>query len=307
MTLSYCSLSSRSSASRVSERCWMMENVPSTPQATATVSEMARMRRAPIERSPNMGIPTVICREIAGKTLTSAQCVASNCGSRAEACHAMRSLQPLREVGLRATPARRLTLTSSACRRRLRLSGENGSAGILIMGVARLELLGDGVHVAKPPLERICGEDGGGAGHVIGGVDHCSRLMNGPGCGDAQRDAMRFGDRRAAFQIAPDLVRRRVEIGARRAQGRFGAANQALDRVVLAHRRQSLRQLGAGELDRGIKRGAGDAERGRGEAHAEHHMGGELVERALLANRGWIVAQSSELVGNKEILDRIGV
>src|SRR5262245_42337791 len=91
-------------------------------------------------------------------------------------------------------------LTSSACRRRLRLSGENGSAGILIMGVARLELLGDGVHVAKPPLERIRGEDGGGAGHVIGGVDHDSRLMNGPGRGDAQRDAMRFGHRLAAFQ-----------------------------------------------------------------------------------------------------------
>src|SRR3954469_20184499 len=55
MTLSYCSLSCWSSASRSNERCCSTEKVPRMPQATATVSEMARTRRAEIDRSLNMG------------------------------------------------------------------------------------------------------------------------------------------------------------------------------------------------------------------------------------------------------------
>jgi transcription initiation factor TFIIIB Brf1 subunit/transcription initiation factor TFIIB len=35
----------------------MIEKVPRTPQATATVSEIARISRAAIDRSLNMGIP----------------------------------------------------------------------------------------------------------------------------------------------------------------------------------------------------------------------------------------------------------
>src|SRR3954451_23762507 len=49
-TLSNCSLSCCSSASRVKARCWMTEKVPSTAQAMATVSESAMMRRAEIDR-----------------------------------------------------------------------------------------------------------------------------------------------------------------------------------------------------------------------------------------------------------------
>src|ERR1700693_5875259 len=64
MTLSYCSLSCWSSASRVSDRCCRTEKVPRIPQATATVSEMARIRRAAIDRSLNMGTPNLRGRKI---------------------------------------------------------------------------------------------------------------------------------------------------------------------------------------------------------------------------------------------------
>src|SRR4030081_2591373 len=57
MTLSYCSLSCCSSASRVRARCCRTENVPRIPQPTARVSEIARISRAAIDRSLNMGIP----------------------------------------------------------------------------------------------------------------------------------------------------------------------------------------------------------------------------------------------------------
>ena len=70
------------------------------------------------------------------------------------------------------------------------MGGQDRLAGVLVMGVARLDLLRDGVHVAKAPLELVGAEHGGGAGHVIGGVDHGGRLMDGPGRGDAQRDAV---------------------------------------------------------------------------------------------------------------------
>src|SRR5216683_948826 len=57
MTLSYCSFSCWSSASRVRERCWAIEKLPRMAQATATVSEMARISRAAIDRILNMGNP----------------------------------------------------------------------------------------------------------------------------------------------------------------------------------------------------------------------------------------------------------
>src|SRR5450432_1964755 len=75
MTLSYCSLSCWSSASRVNERCCRIEKVPRTPQATATVSEMARIRRAAIDRSLNMRAPKLREREaseVPRKSLTTA-------------------------------------------------------------------------------------------------------------------------------------------------------------------------------------------------------------------------------------------
>src|ERR1700761_3236095 len=84
--------------------------------------------------------------------------------------------------------------TAASARRRwlAEIRSEDRLAGILIMRIARLDLLRDRVHVAKAPLERIAGEHGGRAGHVIGGIDHGCRLMDGPGRGDANRDPVRF-------------------------------------------------------------------------------------------------------------------
>ena len=175
------------------------------------------------------------------------------------------------------------------------------------MGVARLDLLGDGVHVTKTPFELVGGENGGGAGHMIGGVDYGGRLMNGPGRGDAKRDAVLLGEWVAARQIAPDFGCGGVEIGARGAQGGLGPADQALHRIVVAHRLEALRRLAAGQIRGGVQRRARDAERGRAETHAEHHVGGELVQRAIFPQRRGVVAQCGEFFRNEEIVDRIGI
>src|SRR5258708_631209 len=65
--------------------------------------------------------------------------------------------------------------------------GQDHLADVFVMGVAGLDLLRDGVHVAKTPLELVGPEHGGSAGHVIGGIDHGGRLMDGPGRGEAKR------------------------------------------------------------------------------------------------------------------------
>ncbi len=85
------------------------------------------------------------------------------------------------------------------------------------MGVAGLDLLRDGVHVAEAAFELVGAEHGGGACHVIGGIDHRGRLMDGPGRGETNRCAMLVGERAALRQVAPHLGGRRIKIGARRA------------------------------------------------------------------------------------------
>ena len=57
---------------------------------------------------------------------------------------------------------------------------------LLEHGGVRLHLLGDRVDVAKPPLERVAGEDRGGAGRVIAGIDHVARLVDREGRGQTQ-------------------------------------------------------------------------------------------------------------------------
>ena len=124
------------------------------------------------------------------------------------------------------------------------------------------------------------------------------------------RSAMRCAsrDRFAARQIAPDLApRSHRDRRARRAGCASMRPIDALHGVVVAHRLQRLRRLAARELDGRIERGAGDAERGRGKAHAEHHVGGELVQRALLAPRRGFVAQRCKFFRDEEIFDRIGI
>ena len=55
-------------------------------------------------------------------------------------------------------------------------------------------------------------------------------------------------------QIAPHLAGGAVEIGARRAQIALGAADQALNGVVLAHRLDAERGLAARQFDGGVER-----------------------------------------------------
>src|SRR5258706_11794556 len=106
---------------------------------------------------------------------------------------------------------------SSCWSARYRAGGQDHLADVLIMGVAGLDLLRDGVHVAKAALEWVGPEHSGGAGHVIGGIDHRGRLMDRPGRGEAKRRTVVLGELARVGEIAPALGCRRVEIGPRRA------------------------------------------------------------------------------------------
>src|SRR5260370_4088663 len=123
--------------------------------------------------------------------------------------------------------------------------GQDHLADVLIMGVAGLDMLRDGVHVAKTTLELVGPEHGGSAGHVIGGIDHRGRLMDGPGRGEAKRRPVLLVKLSGVSQIAPGLSGRGIEIGARRAQIAFGAADPALYGAILAHRLEADRRLAA--------------------------------------------------------------
>src|SRR4051812_32691083 len=121
---------------------------------------------------------------------------------------------------------------------------EQRLADVLVMGVAGLQLLRDGVHVAKTPFERIFAEYRGGARHAVGGVDHRNATVNRPGRGETDRDAVP-GGHLAGLQVAPQRRRGGIEERARRAPVALGAADHRLHRVVVAHRFYSERGLAA--------------------------------------------------------------
>src|SRR5437016_4938473 len=98
-------------------------------------------------------------------------------------------------------------------------------ADVFVMGVAGLDLLRDRVHVAKAAFELVGAEYGGGARHVIGGVDHRGGLVNRPGRGEAKRYPVLFAEIPGLRQIAPRLIGCRIEIGTRRTQIAFEAAD----------------------------------------------------------------------------------
>src|SRR5512142_377061 len=131
MTLSYCSFNCCSSASRINERCCRIEKVPRIPQATATVSEMARISRAEIDRSLNMRDTDAPQEEDSDSP--------RNC---------LRRDYGISRLQRRASPpalGRRSTRDGAG--------GQDHPADVLVMGVPALDLLRDGVHVAKPALE----------------------------------------------------------------------------------------------------------------------------------------------------------
>src|SRR5258708_6314076 len=117
-------------------------------QASATVSEMARIRRAAIDRILNMKR-----RKLHERTPSR---VFINC---------LTTGVDGRSVKLRLVPEKRCRRNPLPRRRRRpKTSRKDRLAGILVMGVARLDLLGDGVHVAKPPLALVGRKHRGGAG-----------------------------------------------------------------------------------------------------------------------------------------------
>src|SRR5258708_38191198 len=61
--------------------------------------------------------------------------------------------------------------------------GQDRIADVFIMGVAGLDLLRDGVDVAKAAFELVGAEYGGGGRRGIGGIAHRERLAIGPGGG----------------------------------------------------------------------------------------------------------------------------
>src|SRR5262249_47794840 len=97
-----------------------------------------------------------------------------------------------------------------------------------------LELLGDRVDVTEAALEGIALKDGRGPRRVIHRVDDFLRLVDGKRCGQTDQHALLDGELAYAPDAAPDLVQRREEKTARRAQLRLALRHLRLDDRVLA-------------------------------------------------------------------------
>src|SRR5450631_4203449 len=251
MTLAYCSLSCWSSASLDNERCCTTEKVPRIPQTTATVSEIVRISRAEIDRSLNMRTPKLRQKGEVGTsqimfnnlrlTGRSAVLPVSRHFIKIARDPIARPLAPVGHPARRRASVRghgsadhapraigRFWALLGVMRGCAGIGGEDHLADVFVMRVAGLDLLRNGVHVAEAALEFVGAEHRRGAGHVIGGIDHRGGLMDGPGCSQAECRAMVGGEFAGKRQIAPDLARGRIEIGARRAQTRLVSADQAL-------------------------------------------------------------------------------
>ncbi len=69
---------------------------------------------------------------------------------------------------------------------------------------------------------------------------------------------------------------------------------------------EAARDLVRREIDKGVERGAGDAEGDAGEAGGVERAGREPIERRLLAPLRLIVAGDRVVMGDDEIADAIG-
>src|SRR5258708_25956527 len=87
--------------------------------------------------------------------------------------------------------------------------GQDRLADVFIMGVAGLDLLRDGVDVAKAAFELVGAEYGGGARPVVGGIDPPPRPVDRHGRCRAERYAAvfcRFPPPRAQITPTPPRV-----------------------------------------------------------------------------------------------------
>src|SRR5260221_7139142 len=135
----------------------------------------------------------------------------------------------------------------------IRREAEEELADGFEMRGAALELLRHRVNVAEAALERVAGKDRGGAGRVIGGVDHRGRLADRIGGGEAYPHAL--GDRQAvrADDVAPDLGGRMGEEEPRPGKPRLALGDLRLDHGALPQGRfETARRLVGGEGNESI-------------------------------------------------------
>src|SRR5690242_14830620 len=91
-----------------------------------------------------------------------------------------------------------------------------------------LELLSDGVHVAKALLEGVRPEDRRSARGVVGGVGDRLRLLDRVAGGESDHDPLLHGYRVARRNEAPSVDEHTVKIGPRGAEPRLELRHQLL-------------------------------------------------------------------------------
>ena len=188
---------------------------------------------------------------------------------------------------------------------------EEDLADGFVMGVARLDLLRQGVDVAEAALEGAAGEDRVDAGGLVGAVGDIYGAGDRVGAGEAGSSAVRDVDRgcigRRHLAGAPvDLGHRVDQIAAGGAEAGFGACHLGLDHSVVGEAAGAARGLAQRQLDKGVEHAAGDAERDRGDADRIEGLLREGVERAGLAAQGRVLARAGKFLGHEEVFDRVG-
>src|SRR5580704_2996216 len=100
----------------------------------------------------------------------------------------------------------------------------------------RLALRGDGVHVAKAPLERAAVKDRVDARGAESKIDHAARLLDGARNGDTQLRALFERDSTLSRSRVPEHAQHVEQIRACRLQLASGLGYPCLNRRMLAQR-----------------------------------------------------------------------
>ena len=97
------------------------------------------------------------------------------------------------------------------------------------------------------------------------------------------------------------------EVGARRAEAGFGASDVGLNDCIVGETCKVTRRLAACQFDKLIEHRAREAERDAGDAYGIKPLHGESIERTTLAPELRLIAGAAEALGDKEIVDPIGI
>ena len=101
------------------------------------------------------------------------------------------------------------------------------------MGVARLNLLRDGMDVAKAPLERAAGEDRIDPGSLVGPVGDRDRARDRVAAGEPRPSPFAHINRGDIVGVGVNVAHGVDEIGAGRAELGLGAGDLGLDHRVV--------------------------------------------------------------------------